>query len=83
MSGETPANRGQLTFGERAVGITFNPSRNENVESVKRLCAAAIGKLNELRDAATDGEEKAQYTLAIRKIQEGQMWGVKAVTWNL
>lgn len=28
------------------------------------------------------GEQAAQFTLAIRKIQEGQMWGVKAATWR-
>lgn len=72
-----------LTFGERAVGITFNPGKLEKVEAIKRKCADAIDELNDQREATQDGEEKAQYTLAIRAIMGGQMWGVKAATWNL
>lgn len=31
--------RRELTYGERLVGITFNPSNNKDVDRVKRLCA--------------------------------------------
>lgn len=72
-----------LTFGERAVGMSFNPGGLESVNLIKKQSAALIDTLHDQREASTDGEEKAQLTLAIRKIQEGLMWGVKAVTWNL
>lgn len=72
-----------LTFGERAVGITFNPGRNPEVEEIKRACANAIDVIHGVREKTEDGEVKAQCTLAIRQIQQGQMWGVKAATWNL
>lgn len=29
----------ELTYGEKLVGITFNPSNNKDVDRVKRLCA--------------------------------------------
>lgn len=72
----------ELTFGQEAVGITFNPSALESVNRIKDSSAALIDILHEYREAATDGEVKAQLTLAIRRIQEGQMWGVKGVTWK-
>ena len=72
----------ELTFGEKAVGITFNPSTLPGVDKVKNECAKIIDTLNQMREETTNGEVKAQLTLAIRKIQEGQMWGVKAITWQ-
>lgn len=71
------------TFGEKAVGIKFNPSEKQEVSQIKRLCAATIDELYQQSLKTTDGEEIAMFKLAIRKIQEGQMWGVKAATWNL
>ena len=32
----------KLTFGEKAVGLTFNPSRDVNVNKVKKLYAEII-----------------------------------------
>lgn len=71
----------ELTFGEKAVGITFNPGGKAEVSNIKTLSAALIDELDNQRSTVT-GEAAAQFTLAIRKIQEGQMWGVKAATWQ-
>lgn len=71
----------ELSFGEKAVGITFNPGGKPEVNTIKTLSASLIDELNQQRSAVT-GEAAAQFTLAIRKIQEGQMWGVKAATWQ-
>lgn len=74
-----------LTYGEKAVGITFNPGGTPEVNAIKRSCANAIDELNDQRQKAKDennGEKIAQFTLAIRDIQVGQMWGVKATTWQ-
>ena len=70
-----------MTFGEKAVGITFNPGGKAEVSNIKTLSAALIDELDKQRSTVT-GESAEQFTLAIRKIQEGQMWGVKAATWN-
>lgn len=71
-----------LTFGEKAVGLTFNPSNNEAVQSIKEKCAVVIDNLNDLRNATEDGEVKRMLSVAITETQTAQMWAVKAVTWN-
>lgn len=73
----------ELTYGEKAVGITFNPGGMPQVNTIKGLSAILIDELDSQRKSMSgNGEIVAQYTLAIRKIQEGQMWGVKAATWQ-
>lgn len=72
----------ELTFGEKAVGVTFNPGGNEDVNRIKAVCAHAIDILNEFREKETNGEKKRMYSVAITEIQTGQMWGVKAATWQ-
>jgi hypothetical protein len=75
----------ELTFGEKAVGLTFNPGGHPQVNAIKEKCAALIDELDAQRNLAkseNNGEKIAQYTLAIRDIQSGQMWGVKAATWQ-
>jgi hypothetical protein len=87
---ENPVSR-KLTFGEKSVGLNFNPSNDDAVGRIKRSCADAIDVLNNERiaiktsqneDDGQNGERLAMLTLAIRAIQDGQMWGVKAVTWK-
>lgn len=75
----------ELTFGEKAVGLTFNPSGDATVQKVKETCAAAIDVLNNLRDiakGADNGEAVRMFSVAITELQTAQMWGVKAVTWK-
>lgn len=75
----------ELTYGQKAVGITFNPGGMPEVSNIKNLCCALIDELNAQREVAkqeNNGEKIAQFTLAIRDIQSGQMWGVKAATWQ-
>lgn len=71
------------TFGQKAVGLRFNPSGNELVTNLKTAFAAAIDICHTERVAATDGEVKRQYSVAITDLQTAQMWAVKAATWNL
>jgi hypothetical protein len=78
--------RRELTFGEKAVGLTFNHGDNgeifENIDSAKRICAKAIDQMNDLRSKSESGEYKALCTIAIRKLQSAQMDMVKAITWQ-
>ena len=71
-----------LTFGEKAVGLTFNPGGDPEVIKVKALCADLIDKLNDLRNAAEGAEKKRMYSVAITEAQTSQMWAVKAITWQ-
>ena len=70
-----------MTYGEKAVGLTFNPSGDEDVLMVKRLYAEIIDMLNNRR-LARGGEMARLYSIAITEAQTSQMWAVKALTWK-
>lgn len=81
MSENTASTR-ELTFGEKAVGITFNSGGHPLVNAIKEKAAEYINVLNEARNATENGEVKRQLSIAITEAQTSQMWGVKAVTWQ-
>jgi len=70
------------TFGERAVGLSFNPSGDDAVAQCKREFAAAIDRMNDLRTSSSDPEVKRMASVAITEAQAAQMWAVKALTWR-
>jgi hypothetical protein len=72
----------ELTFGEKACGVSFNPGGNPLVNELKNEYAKLVTRLNQLRESSTDGEEKRMLSIAITESQTAQMWAVKAVTWN-
>jgi hypothetical protein len=69
------------SFGQKAVGLSFNPSGSSEVDKLKGMYAEIIDLLNEMR---SDGRsEKARLaSIAITEAQGAQMWAVKASTWN-
>jgi len=71
----------ELTFGEKAVGLTFNPSWDGKVNAIKVLSAQLIDLLNEVRWEQRS-EQARLCSVAITEIQTAQMWAVKAVTWK-
>lgn len=78
MEGETR----ELTFGEKAVGLTFNPGGDTAVTTIKKYFAQIIDDLNSLRSLTESGEVKRLYSIAITEAQGAQMWAVKAITWK-
>lgn len=72
----------EMTFGERAVGLTFNPSQDSGVREMKEKSAAFIDYCNDMRNATEDGEVKRMFAVAITEMQTAQMWAVKALTWS-
>jgi hypothetical protein len=70
-----------MTYGEKAVGLTFNPSGDSDVDHVKRLYADIIDLCFDKREAK-GGEAARLYSIAITEAQTGQMWAVKAITWK-
>lgn len=72
----------ELSFGQKAVGVTFNPSGLDTVGTVKQSFAEQIDALNELRASSTSQEQKRLASVAITEIQTAQMWAVKAFTWK-
>ncbi len=71
-----------LTYGQKAVGLTFNPSGDPDVIKLKQASADFIDMCNELRGATTSSEKRRMYSLAISDAQAAQMWSVKAATWS-
>lgn len=78
----------ELTFGEKAVGLTFNPGGDEKVSKVKKLYAEIIDIMNDLRNGkfteeeVMSGEMARLASVAITEAQTAQMWAVKAITWK-
>ena len=78
-------NQRTLSYGERAVGLTFNPSGDKDVNIIKELYAQIIDKLNYLRDeteAKVSGEKKRLLSVAVTEAQTAQMWAVKGITFK-
>lgn len=74
-----------LTFGEKAVGFSFNPGGNMRVTEIKTLYAQIIDLLSEERNAVVrsgENEKFRLYSIAITEAQTAQMWAVKAITWQ-
>lgn len=76
----------ELTFGQKAVGLTFNPSGDDAVTQVKQKFAEIIDVMNDFKTVETSnmstGEHKRLASIAITESQSAQMWAVKALTWR-
>lgn len=72
----------ELTFGEKAVGIKFNPSNDDAVYTCKSFYATIINQMNDLRNSSISQEQKRLCSVAITEAQTAQMWAVKAITWK-
>lgn len=72
----------EQTFGEKAVGLSFNPSGDDAVHNCKTEFAAVIDRMNFLRMSSENPEVKRMASLAITEAQTAQMWAVKAITWR-
>jgi hypothetical protein len=71
-----------VTFGERAVGLSFNPSNDPTVQAIKQAFATAIDEIHELRTNQPNSEIVRMASIAITEAQSAQMWAVKAATWK-
>lgn len=75
----------ELTFGQKAVGLTFNHGEGEIFEQVnqaKQTCANAIDQMHGIMVSEGRSERAALATIAYRKLQQAQMDMVKAITWK-
>lgn len=71
----------ELTFGQKAVGLTFNPSGNEKITQCKQAFADLIDVMNDLRnDPNSSQDAKRHASVAITELETAQMRAVKALT---
>jgi hypothetical protein len=72
----------ELTYGQKAVGLTFNPGGDETVHKIKQLYADIIDTVNALPCENAPSEKMRLIKIAITEAQTAQMWAVKAATWK-
>lgn len=72
----------ELSFGEKAVGLTFNPSQDPAVYTCKSGFAHVIDQMDRLRATTDNADVKRMASVAITEAQTAQMWAVKAITWR-
>jgi hypothetical protein len=79
----------ELTLGEKAVGLTFNPSGDDKVNKAKQLMADALDLLQQAELEKSDygkvmqsWEANVFRTNAFNKIVDAQMALVKYITWK-
>lgn len=75
-------NTRELTFGEKAVGLSFNPSGDPLVQSIKERFASLIDEMDAFRNREGRSEAARLASIAITEMQGAQMWAVKAVTFK-
>jgi tRNA G18 (ribose-2'-O)-methylase SpoU len=69
-----------MTKGEYRVGISFNPSNEDTVASIKRAAADLIDLIDGIDDQANLGEVIRLKSLAQTEVESAAMWAVKAAT---
>jgi hypothetical protein len=79
---DAPTTPRELTFGEKAVGLTFNPGNNYVVNEIKGIFADIIDSMNNRMMASDSPELQRICSIAIAEAQSAQMWAVKAITWQ-
>ena len=72
----------KLTYGQKAVGLNFNPSGDDKVFKVKQMYADIIDMINLHRQTNLFCEMDRIAEIAITEAQGAQMWAVKALTWK-
>lgn len=79
-SANTTANR-ELTFGEKLVGLNFNPSNDDAVSKAKRLCADLADLLwtESMQFEISDSHQRL-FNHAVGEILNAQMCTVKVLT---
>ena len=72
----------QPSFGDKAVGRSFNPSKDSRVDRIKALYAEIIDICNMARSGDASAEAKRHWSVAITDAETAQMRAVKAATWK-
>ena len=71
-----------LTYGQKVVGLNFNPSKDDKVAMCKQRYAELIDEMNNLRNETSSNEVKRMCSITITELQTAQMWSVKSLTWK-
>lgn len=72
----------EKTFGQKAVGISSNPSGDDAVGNCKQNFADLIDQMDEIRNNTSSSEQRRLASTTITQLQTAQMWAVKTLTWK-
>ena len=78
----------ELTFGQKSVGLQFNPSGDENVNKAKQLSADLIDLIEEHKEKLSSQGKQLSWitnvfkTAAFSAVVTAQMAVVKFLTWK-
>jgi hypothetical protein len=75
----------ELSYGQKAVGVSFNPSGDPKVDRIKTLYAEIIDLCHAARKEAalaSHSEQVRLFNIAVTEAQGAQMWAVKALTFS-
>jgi acetolactate synthase small subunit len=73
-------NNSTETLGMSRVGISFNPSGDERVISIKQKAASLIDEIKVYSDASDNDEAKRVFALAMTEIESASRWAVTGIT---
>lgn len=80
---QCPTPTRELSFGEKLVGLTFNPSGDAKVQKAKELCAELADLLNrDYLDKESSAMHSRLFNHAICEILNAQMNVVKVLTYR-
>lgn len=72
-----------LTFGQKLVGVNFNPDQDENVAKIKSAAAAFADAVAEVNGGIeVDPFQQELFDESVKTILIAQMVAVKASTWK-
>ena len=75
-----PTGQKKSTFGEKAVGLKFNPAGDNEVDRIKKLYAEIIDICNETKTSM--GFDFRLRDKAVMSAVTAQMAAVKLITWK-
>ena len=71
----------ELSFGQKLVGLTFNPSGDSKVNRIKELAAEMADLITEVNNQQESSYLSSTfYGGAVRRILDAQMYSVKFLT---
>ena len=80
-TGQAPLTNGELSYGQKLVGITFNPSQDSKVQRAKELCALLADLVKDCKNNQEQSDlDDLLKNGAIQRILDAQMWAVKYIT---
>ena len=70
------------SFGTKRCGVVYKDSEAETILAIRQKSAELIDliKTHEINRTEASGETVRLYSLAYTEIENGCMWGIKAVT---